>query len=301
MNKSKVLRWNPEKIFHEGGETHKICANISLDDDCHNMYSDFSITADVYIKRRNGRWVWYSGGCQHEIIARRFPELKRFIPLHLCSHDGSPMYPVENGFYHVGNSEKEVSMNYLRITESEYDMLFLAKDDIYYFKYLLFHLGIVARWQKEADEFIRFLEEKTGVEWENPYTHEQERFRLELSNEEKAEVETKIQNGYYSEKAIAERSEARRIVKIEAMREEIIRKCDEAEQNARNKRDVMLYIIDNGLPTDNVIYYNHTKEVVFNWKDYDKKITQEQFVDFVNSIDYSKLPIGTTFSIKSHA
>ena len=301
MNKSKVLRWNPEKIFHEGGETHKICANISLDDDCHNMNSDFSITADVYIKRRNGRWVWYSGGCQHEIIARRFPELKRFIPLHLCSHDGSPMYPVENGFYHVGNSEKEVSMNYLRITESEYDMLFLAKDDIYYFKYLLFHLGIVARWQKEADEFIRFLEEKTGVEWENPYTHEQERFRLELSNEEKAEVETKISNGYYSEKAIAERSEARRIVKIEAMREEIIRKCDEAEQKARNKRDVMLYIIDNGLPTDNVIYYNHTKEVVFNWKDYDKKITQEQFVDFVNSIDYSKLPIGTTFSIKSHA
>ena len=301
MNKSNVLRWNPEKIFHEGGETYKVCANISLDDDCHNMHSDFSITADVYCKSRNGRWIWCSGGSQHDLIAKRFHELKRFIPLHLRGHDGLPMYPVENGIYHIKNSGKEISMDYLRITGSEYDMLFLAKDDKDYFKYLLFHLGIVARWQKEADEFIRFLEKKIGVEWENPYTPEQERFRLELSDEEKAEIETKISNGYYSEEAIAERNEARRIAKIEARREEILAEYNKTEQQARNERDIMLYILDSGLPTDNVIYYNHTKEVVFNWKDHGNKITQEQFVNFVNSVDYSKLPIGTTFSIESHA
>ncbi len=296
--KSNVLRWKPVRIHHEGGNVYKICADISLDDDCHNMHCDFSITADVYEKRGNGRWVWFSGGCQHDLIAKHFPKLKRFIPLHLCSHDGSPMYPVENGIYHIGNSGKEISMYCLRITESEYDMLFLAKDDKDYFKYLLFHLGIVARWQKEADEFIRFLEEKTGVEWENPYTPERECFRLTLSEEEKSDIETKIRDGYYTDTAIAKRREAKRREEIEKKRNEILESYSEKELKARNERDIMLYILDSGLSIDNVIYYNHTNEVVFNWKNYGTKVTQEQFVDFINQVDYSKLPDGVKFSIK---
>lgn len=296
--KSNVLRWKPVRIYHEGGNMYKICADISLDDDCHNMHCDFSIVADVYEKRRDGKWVWVSSGCQHDLIAKHFPELKKFIPLHLCSHDGSPMYPVENGSFHVYNSSEIIANDYLRLSDGELQKLNAAPKDHAYFKYMLFHLGIVARWQKEADEFIRFLEEKTGVEWENPYTPEQEHFRLEISAEEKAEIETKISNGYYSEEAIAERSEARRIAKIEAQREEILAKYNKIEQQARNERDIKLYILDSGLPTDNVIYYNHTNEVVFNWKDYDKKITQEQFVDFINQVDYSKLPDGVEFSIK---
>ena len=296
--KSKILRWNPKKIYHEEGNVCKICAKLSLDDDCNNMHADFSITADVYERAKNGRWVWVAGGCQHDLISKHFPELKRFIPLHLCSHDGSPMYPVENGSFHVYNSSEIITNDYLRLSDGELQKLNAAPKDHAYFKYMLFHLGIVARWQKEADEFIRFLEEKTGVEWENPYTPEQEHFRLEISAEEKAKIETKISNGYYSEEAIAERNEARRIAKIEAQREEILAKYNKTEQQARNERDIKLYILDSGLPTDNVIYYNHTNEVVFNWKDYDKKITQEQFVDFINQVDYSKLPDGVEFSIK---
>lgn len=296
--KSKILRWNPKKIYHEEGNVYKICAKVSLDDDCNNMHADFYITADVYERAKNGRWVWVAGGCQHDLISKHFPELKRFIPLHLCSHDGSPMHPVENGSFHVYNSSEIITNDYLRLSDGELQKLNAAPKDHAYFKYMLFHLGIVARWQKEADEFIRFLEEKTGVEWENPYTPEQEHFRLEISAEEKAKIETKISNGYYSEEAIAERNEARRIAKIEAQREEILAKYNKTEQQARNERDIKLYILDSGLPTDNVIYYNHTNEVVFNWKDYDKKITQEQFVDFINQVDYSKLPDGVKFSIK---
>ena len=296
--KSNVLRWNPVRFYSEGSHVYKICANVSLDDDCHNMHADFSITADVYEKRGNGRWIWFSGGCQHDLIAKHFPELKKFIPLHLCSHDGSPMYPVENGSYLVCNSPEIEANEYLRLSDGELQKLNADPKDHLYYKYMLFHLGIVARWQKEADEFIRFLEEKIGVEWENPYTPEQEHFSLELSAEEKAEIETKISNGYYSEEAIAERNEARRIAKIEARREEILARYNKTEQQARNERDIMLYILDSGLPTDNVIYYNHTNEVVFNWKDYSKKITQEEFVDFINQVDYSKLPDGVKFSIK---
>lgn len=59
-----------------------------------NRMPYFSITADVY---ENGRWT--AGGCCHELIAERLPELRDVIALHLCSMDGSPMYAESNGWY----------------------------------------------------------------------------------------------------------------------------------------------------------------------------------------------------------
>lgn len=296
--KSNVLRWNPKRIYHENGTAYKICANVSLDDDCNNMHADFSITADVYEKAKNGRWIWVAGGCQHDLISKHFPELKRFIPLHLCSHDGSPMYPVENGTYHVFNSPEIVANGYLRLSDGELQKLNTDPKDRVYFKYMLFHLGIVTRWKQEADNFIAFLEEKTGMKWENPYTPEQERFRLTISEEEKRDIEQKIRLGYYMPEAIAKRREDEKRSLTEKKRNKILERYSDIELKARNERDIMLYILDSGMPTDNVIYYQSLNKVVFNWKDYDAKITQEQFVDFANSIDYSKLPDGIEFSIK---
>ena len=296
--KSNVLRWNPKRIYHENGTAYKICANVSLDDDCNNIHADFSITADVYEKVKNGRWIWVAGGCQHDLISKHFPELKRFIPLHLCSHDGSPMYPVENGTYHVFNSPEIVANGYLRLSDGELQKLNTDPKDRVYFKYMLFHLGIVTRWKQEADNFIAFLEEKTGMKWENPYTPEQERFRLTISEEEKRDIEQKIRLGYYMSEAIAKRREDEKRSLTEKKRNKILERYSDIELKARNERDIMLYILDSGMPTDNVIYYPSLNKVVFNWKDYDAKITQEQFVDFANSIDYSKLPDGIEFSIK---
>lgn len=298
MKTSNILRWNPTKVYHENGTEYKICANVSLDDDCHNMHADFSITADVYEKSKNCRWIWYSGGCQHDLISKHFPELNRFIPLHLSSHDGTPMYPVENGTYHILNSPEIVANEYLRLSDGELQKLNADPKDHVYFKYMLFHLGIVDRWKQEAAKFISFLEDKTGVKWENPYTPEQERFRLTISEEEKRDIEQKIQQGYYTSEAIAKRREEEKRSLAEKKRNGILKRYSDKELKARNERDIMLCILDSGMPTDNVIYYPSSNEVVFNWKDYDTKITQEQFVDFVNSIDYSKLPDGVEFSIK---
>ena len=60
----------------------------------------------------------------------------------------------------------------------------------------------------------------------------------------------------------------------------------------------MLYIFDSGVSIDNVIYYDHKNTVCFNWNEYDKKISQEDYIDFINKIDYSKLPEGIKFEIK---
>lgn len=50
------------------------------------------------------------GGCCHDEIAKHCPELAKFIPLHCCNHYGAPMYPVENGMYHIKNSDKSVAI-----------------------------------------------------------------------------------------------------------------------------------------------------------------------------------------------
>lgn len=105
------------------------------------------------------------------------------------------MYPVENGFYHITNSSKETAINYLRITEMEYNLLYQAEDK-QYFKYLLYVLGIVERWKRESNEALKKLEELTGQTWENPYKPENERFTLKLTDEERTTITNRINEGF---------------------------------------------------------------------------------------------------------
>ena len=107
---TKNLSYNVTKFYVENGITYKMNVRIK------NGVCDWSITADIYEKRRNGRFVWCVSSCCHEEILKRFPEFKTFIDLHLCNHYGQPMYPVENGLYHLKNSDKEKTINYLRNT-----------------------------------------------------------------------------------------------------------------------------------------------------------------------------------------
>ena len=260
------------------------------------MY-DFSITADIYEKKRNGSFNWCAGGCCHEEIEKRFPELAKFIPLHLCNHYGAPMYPEANGLYHLQNNSKETTVNYLRITEDEYNALSLAEDQKH-FKYLLFSLGIVERWKKEADTLISELETLSGLKWENPYKPEEERFTLTLSDEERANIEKLIKDGFYTKENIEKRKEEARKAALIKKRADICARYDKDIAKAEREKKVMLYIFDSGISTENVIYYDHTNTARFNWKDYDKKVSQEEFCDFINSVDYSQLPKGIKFEIK---
>lgn len=130
--KTTKLSYNVTKFYVENGITYKMNVNISLDDYCKNGVCDWSITADIYEKRRDGRFVWCASGCCHEEIFKYFPQFKMFIDLNLCNHYWQPMHPVENGAYHLVNSDKKKAINYLRITETEYDILRNSTEDIGY-------------------------------------------------------------------------------------------------------------------------------------------------------------------------
>lgn len=187
------------------------------------------------------------------------------------------MYPVENGVYHLVNSDKKKAINYLRITETEYDILRDSVEDKEYFKYLLYTLGIVDRWKQESLKAIKQLEALTGNTWENPYKPENEHFALKLTDEERTLTENRIKDGYYTSEAIQAREDQKKREEYEKKRNEIIADYEKEIQKAENRKLVRLAVLDTGIPLKNVIYYNHTNELVFNWNDYEEKVTQEQF------------------------
>ncbi len=85
------------KFFNNGKA--KIYVKIELGDPHKNGHNDFSITADIYEKLKNGRWGHISGGCIHDEILKHFPEFQIFVDLHLSDDNGVPMYPIANNPY----------------------------------------------------------------------------------------------------------------------------------------------------------------------------------------------------------
>lgn len=261
---TKNLSYNVTKFYVENGITYKMNVYISLNDDCKNGICNWSITADIYEKRRNGCFVWCTSGCCYDEILKYFPEFKTFTNLHLCNHYGQPMYSVENGFYYLKNSDKEKTINYLRITETEYNTLHNSTEGKLYFIYLLYTLGIVDRWKQESLKAIKQLESLTSNTWKNPYKPENECFVLRFTNEERTLIENRIKEGYYTSEAIQARKDQKKREEYEKKRSEIIAACEKSIQEAKNKKLVMLAVLDAGISLKNVIYYNHSNELAFN-------------------------------------
>lgn len=296
--KTNILSYTASKNYVENGTTYRIDVKIQLTDECKNGVCHWSITADIYGKRQNGRFVWCSGGCCHNEISKHFPEFSKFVALHLSDCYGAPLYAVENGYYHMKNSSKETVIDYLRVTEEEYNVLHNAYDENR-FKYLLYSIGVVSRWNEEAKAAIKELEALTGNEWVNPYEYDKERKHIEaFTDEEAAEFNERIESGYYTPEAIQARKKAESRRAYEVKRAEIISDYEKKVSRLEEGKTVKLYILDSGLSIDNVIYYADRKEVVFNWLEYEDKIGQEFFIDFLNNVDYSKLPEGITFKMK---
>lgn len=296
--KTNILSYTASKNYVENGTTYRIDVKIQLTDECKNGVCHWSITADIYGKRQNGRFVWCSGGCCHNEISKHFPEFSKFVALHLSDCYGAPLYAVENGYYHMKNSSKETVIDYLRVTEEEYNVLHNAYDENH-FKYLLYSIGVVSRWNEEAKAAIKELEALTGNEWVNPYEYDKERKHIEaFTDEEAAEFNERIESGYYTPEAIQARKKAESRRAYEVKRAEIISDYEKKVSRLEEGKTVKLYILDSGLSIDNVIYYADRKEVVFNWLEYEDKIGQEFFIDFLNNVDYSKLPEGITFKMK---
>jgi hypothetical protein len=106
LTKRQRAKFGP-KHFDYSGTPATITAEVRYDDDCGNGHNTFSITGtiravDRRINPRDGGHL--AGGCLHEEIAAKFPELAPLIKWHLCSSDG-PMGYVANTVYFAENRD----------------------------------------------------------------------------------------------------------------------------------------------------------------------------------------------------
>lgn len=293
---TNTLKYTVVKSFREKGITYKVITTIKLHDECKNGTCSWSITGILQQKKGNGRFYDIGHGCIHEEILKASPKLKMFVDLHLCDWRGTPLYPVETGYYFLQKDKKQAK-EYLRVTDEEMEILSKC-DNKEYFKYQLFALSIVERWQAESKKAIQALEELTGDVWVNPYKESEERHRFVLSDEEREEMEGKILSGYYTESAIQERKEAERIAKIEKRKNEVIKTFEKRINKATKEKDVKLAILGAGLLSDNYIYDVEGNNVVFNYYSYHDKVTEEEYNNMLKNIDYSLLPEGIKFEFK---
>ena len=268
---------------------------IRLNDECKNGHDDFAITANGRYKNNTNKYdPWDIGGCCHEEILKLRPELKPFVDLHLSDSKGAPMYTIENGYYFLTTDTKEATCNYLRITSNEYDVLKNSGDKLH-FVFQIQNLGIVDRWQREANEAIKLLESMTGEKYVDRSV--KNNFKG-LSEEETKTVLDRLENGYYSdieiEKRIKQKAEDKKQKRIQYLTSESARKI----QEINNDLAVALAIVNSGFSDSNFIYYTHTNEGVFNWLDFEKKLTPKDFDNFMKTVDFSTLPAGIKFKLK---
>jgi len=284
-------------IVKNNGEN--LVVKIRLNDECKNGHQDFAITADLYKGKGRTERSYLAGGCLHDEINKFAPKFKQFVKLHLSDCEGVPMHAVANGFYHMREgfndktkNQKTEFCNYYRIAPLQYDELKKAKDEKY-FGFLLVQLGILTQWKNEAEEAIKMLEQLT----ENEFLNDSVKSQFSLNSEDLEAVKNKVSDGFYTDEAIQERE----LKKAKDEKEKIINDLRKDRDEKINKIDtefkIKMFVLKAGLSINNFIYYSHTNEGRFNWKDYDKKISESEFKKFCKC-NFENLPQGIKFSIQ---
>jgi hypothetical protein len=281
---AKELKYQVEKQI---SEKEVIKVNIRLSDECNNGFNEFAITGDIY---KNNKFQM--GGCIHEEILKHFPEFKIFVDLHLRDIKGVPMYPVVNGFYFLKNKEIYKLQQHLCCNDEELNIIKKATSEKE-FAYLIHKCGIIKKWEEEAEKGIKELEKLTEKEFENNKDYRDKEL---LTIEEIKEFEEKDKNGYFSNEQVNKRIELQEIEKREKRIKELLEEKRKEIEKIENEYKIYLHLAE---ITDckNYIYYSHKNEVVFNWLNYNT-ISQEEFIDILNKIDYSKLPKDIKITIK---
>src|SRR5574344_71248 len=246
-----------------------VYVTIRLNDECKNGCNDFSITGSVYKKgkpKTDKNMIRY--GCCHEDILEAFPEFKMFVDLHLCSSDGYPSFLGKNAAYWISIGEDEKAMRDLRCDSDMYDKLHPYYIDNLLFKNAISDFGLLDTWEEQAKKAISYLEELTGDEFiENKHVPF-------FSPEE----EMKIANGEITLDLIKEKQLIQREEKRKIKLAEIEKKFNEKVRNAELEKEVNLLMLD--FDSENWIYYNHCNTLAFNWKSYEKKVTEEEVNEF---------------------
>lgn len=312
MNTTSTLK-HTIRINHPGRGNYTVI-KISLDDDCRNGREVWSVTADIFEDHKD-----VGGGCCHDHILSLRPDLADFVALHLCDFTGVPMHGVANGFYwfagwkgglgekyHAGSGSdaktpercRELFQENFRATPEEMAVFdtcgAMTKEEL---KAVVEDLGLPARWRRESEAAIAWLEELTGKRFQTAST--KPGFEP-LKPEVRALIAERKDSGYYSPEAVA----ARLAETLAAKKAKALAELDEehAAKVERLRADLLVkrWIVEQFGDTYacNLIWYNHTNELTCNWTTSERTWTEAEFAELEAKADKSALPPGCKFVFK---
>lgn len=265
------------QILYPG--SYKFDYLVKLNDDCNNGHLTFSFTGEIKIKKGNGHYYTLISGAVGDIIAYLKPELSIFEKLHTCNHLGQPMY-VDNIRYHIneGKTDQEISEMYNISDIKAIEILRNASDNKDLFHYLVFRLGVADTWEKLANEAILEIESKSNtilkIEGKNNV--------FKQFPEKECEVlENLYQLGYASKKQRELREKERKEAQKEKELREIEEERNKAIAEAQKEYEIKKAVVSFGISWNNIIFYNHSNKLCFNYSDYYKKIPSDLINEFI--------------------
>lgn len=265
--------------FFEGGKHYLFTYSIKLDDNCKNGHLTFSFTGSIKIKKNNGRYYDYISGAIGDIITYFKPELSIFEKLHTCNHLGQPMY-IDNIRYHIneGKTDKEISEMYNISDMGAVEILRNASDNKDLFYYLVFRLGVADTWRKLANEAIQEIESKSDTILK---IEGKDRVYKQLPKEDCEVLENLYQLGYASNAQKELRDKARKEGQKQKELKEIEDERDKAIAKAQKEYEIKKAVVSFGISWSNVIFYDHSNKLCFNYSDCYKKIPSDLINEFI--------------------
>lgn len=252
---------------------------IKLDDGCKNGHLTFSFTGSIKIKKNNGRYYDYISGAIGDIISHFKPELSMFEKLHLCNHLGQPTY-IDDIRCHIneGKTDKEISEMYNISDMKAIKILRNASDNKDLFYYLVFRLGVAENWGNLANEAIREIEKRRNSKLK---IENKDRVFKQFPEKECEVLENLYQLGYVSDAQKELRDKARKEEQKQKELKEIEDERNKAIAKAQKEYEIKKAVVSFGISWSNVIFYDHSNKLCFNYSDCYKKIPSDLINDFV--------------------
>lgn len=265
------------QILYPG--SYKFDYLIKLDDECKNGHLTFSFIGSIKIKKGNGRYYTLISGAIGNIITYFKPELSMFEKLHLCNHLGQPTY-IDNIRYHIneGKTDREISEMYNISDTKAIEILRNASDNKDLFYYLVFRLGVVDTWKNLANEAIREIEKRSNSKLK---IEGKDRVYKQLSKEDCEALENLYQLGYASNVQKELRDKARKEEQKQKELKEIEEERNKAIAIAQKEYEIKKAVVSFGISWNNIIFYNHSNKLCFNYSDCYKKIPSDLINEFI--------------------
>lgn len=289
--KKNELKYNETKQI---GENTFIAVEIGLRYIKGNGYSYFYADGDVYELKRKRKKV-ISSGCIHEEILKYFPEFKIFIYLHGNSSYGMPLHMLSDTKFAIDNNKIDAICRTLGISEEMAKGMTCWGEEIDYMKYFLEENDIIFSLRRKSKKAIKLLEKLTGDEFENPdilgiYDY------IPLSKDAKDHIKKLHEKGYFTiDNVIKRRGEKMREIQMQKLESEK-KKLESEKKEIDNEIQVLQYLFDRGIRIDCHAYLRSVNILAINLlKNGDGVMTEKEYKDFIDSIDYSKLPKNISF------